>query len=66
MTLTSIITLNAALGAAVVYGLHHLLAYAIHSDRRERRELAALPAHELRAARRLSTSGVIASNFGGL
>jgi hypothetical protein len=46
MTLTSLITLNVVLGAAVVYALHHLLAYAIHSDRKERRELAALPSEQ--------------------
>jgi hypothetical protein len=46
MTLTSLITLNVVLGAAVVYALHHLLAHAIYSDRRERHELAALPAEE--------------------
>lgn len=34
MTITSLITLNAALGAAIAYGLHHLLAHGIHSDRR--------------------------------
>jgi len=33
MTLTTIITVNAVLGAAVAYGLHHLLAHGIHSDR---------------------------------
>jgi hypothetical protein len=43
MTLTAIITLNAALGAAVTYGLHHLLAHGIHSERRDRHEVVALP-----------------------
>jgi hypothetical protein len=33
MTLTTLITLNAALGAAVLYALHHLLAHGIRSDR---------------------------------
>ena len=43
MTLTSLITLNAALGAAVVYALHHLLAHGIVSDNTDRHEVAALP-----------------------
>ena len=43
MTLTSIITLNAVLGAAVAYGLHHLLAYGIRSHRQELHELVTLP-----------------------
>ena len=46
MTLTTLITLNAALGAAVVYGLLYLLTYAISSDRKEHHELATLPVHE--------------------
>ncbi len=48
MTLTTLITLNAALGAAVAYGLHHLLAHGIHSDRSHRHEveLVALPSQE--------------------
>ena len=33
MTLTTLITLNAVLGAALAYGLHHLLAHGIRSDR---------------------------------
>ncbi len=40
MTLTSIITLNAVLGAAVAYGLHHLLAHGIRTHRIELHELA--------------------------
>lgn len=43
MPLTALITLNAALGATVIYGLHHLLAYGIHSDRSDRHEVVALP-----------------------
>ncbi len=69
MTLTSLITLNAALGAAVVVRLLHLLAHGIHSDpqcRAHLQELAALPGTRVRPARRLSTSRVVASNFGGL
>ncbi|HEY8647158.1 MAG TPA: hypothetical protein VIL77_14915 [Gaiellaceae bacterium] len=34
MTLTTLITLNAVLGAAIAYALHHLLAHGIRSDRR--------------------------------
>ena len=33
MTVTTLITVNAILGAVVAYGLHHLLAHGIHSDR---------------------------------
>jgi hypothetical protein len=33
MTLATLITVNAVLGSAVVYGLHHLLAHGIRSDR---------------------------------
>ena len=46
MTLTALITLNAALGADVTYGLHHLLAHGIHSDRRDRHEVVALPSQQ--------------------
>ncbi len=46
MTLTSIITLNAVLGAAVAYGLHHLLAHGIRTHRVERHELASAPERE--------------------
>ena len=46
MTLTTIITLNAVLGGAVVYALHHLLAHGIRSGHIERHELVALPEHE--------------------
>lgn len=43
MTLTSLITLNAVLGAAVVYALHHLLAHGVFSDSTNGHEVAALP-----------------------
>ncbi len=46
MTLTTIITLNAVLGAAVVYALHHLLAYGIRSGYDEQHQLVALPEQE--------------------
>jgi hypothetical protein len=46
MTLTSIITLNAALGAVVVYALHHFLAHGLRSHREELHELVSLPARE--------------------
>jgi len=36
MTLSTLITLNAVLGAAIAYGLLHLLAHGIGSDRRGR------------------------------
>ena len=36
MTLTTLITLNAVLAAAVVYGIVHLLAAGIRSDARPR------------------------------
>jgi len=39
MTLTTLITVNAALGAAVLYALHHLLAHGIRSDRLHHRHL---------------------------
>jgi hypothetical protein len=35
MTLTALITLNAILGACVVYGLVHLLAFGIQVDRKQ-------------------------------
>ena len=66
MTLTTLITLNAALGAAVVYALHHLLAHGIRSDRR--RAHASSPhcrSASARAHRRLSTSDLIAA-LGGV
>jgi hypothetical protein len=47
MTLTTIITLNAVLGAAVVYALHHLLAHGIRSGHVERQELVALPERDV-------------------
>jgi hypothetical protein len=47
MTLTTIITLNAVLGAVVVYALHHLLAHGIRSGHAERRELVALPERDV-------------------
>ena len=40
MTLTTLITANAALGAAVLYALHHLLAHGIRSDRLHHQRLA--------------------------
>jgi len=46
MTLTTLIALNAALGAAVAYGLHHLLAHGIRSDRSEIHEVVTLTSHE--------------------
>jgi hypothetical protein len=33
MTLTTLITLNTVIGAVLAYGLHHLLAHGIRSDR---------------------------------
>jgi hypothetical protein len=46
MTLTTILTLNAVLGGAVTYGVHHLLAHGIGSHRAELRELVSLPERE--------------------
>ena len=46
MTLTALITVNAVLGAVVTYGLHHLLAHGIHSDRGHRHEVVVLPLHQ--------------------
>jgi hypothetical protein len=46
MTLTTLITLNAALGATIAYALHHLLAHGIRTERRASHEVAALPARE--------------------
>jgi hypothetical protein len=46
MTLTTLITLNAALGAALAYGLHHLLAHGIRYDRHHRDEIVAVASHE--------------------
>ena len=40
MTLTALITVNAALGAAILYALHHLLAHGIRLDRRHHQHLA--------------------------
>jgi hypothetical protein len=40
MTLTTLITVNAALGAAILYALHHLLAHGIRSDRLHHEHLA--------------------------
>ena len=37
MSLTIIIIVNAALGAAIVYGLHHLLAHGIRTGRSDHR-----------------------------
>ena len=53
MTLTTLITLNAVLGAAVVFGIVHLLAHGIHSDRRERPQSS-------RRFRHTSPSGIAA------
>ncbi len=47
MTLTTIITLNAVLGAAVAYALHHLLAHGLRTHREELHELAVLPEREV-------------------
>ena len=46
MTLTTIITLNAVLGAAVAYALHHLLASGLRSHHQELQELETLPERE--------------------
>ncbi len=46
MTLTTIITVNAVLGAAVAYALHHLLASGLRSHQQELSELEALPERE--------------------
>ena len=50
MTLTTLITVNAVLGAALAYGLHHLLAHGIRSDRAtyavQRTEVAEPTSHE--------------------
>jgi tetrahydromethanopterin S-methyltransferase subunit B len=50
MTLTTLITVNAVLGTAIAYALHHLLAHGIRSDRlhqqRIRTEVAELPTRE--------------------
>ena len=48
MTLTTIILVNAALATLVAYGLHHLLAHGIRSDRLQhgRLEVVELPARE--------------------
>jgi hypothetical protein len=49
MTLQTLITVNAILGAVVVYGIVQLLAHGIHSDLRAR--LGDLNALRPRAAR---------------
>jgi hypothetical protein len=46
MTLTTIITLNAVLGTAVAYGLHHLLAHGILGGREDRHELISVTERE--------------------
>jgi hypothetical protein len=51
MTLITLITVNAVLGTAIAYALHHLLAHGIHSDRLHhhqlvRTEVTALPTRE--------------------
>jgi len=47
LTLTTLIITNAALAAALVYTLVHLLTHGVHADRRHRAtriaELSALP-----------------------
>lgn len=52
MTLTTLITVNAVLGSVTLYGLLHLLAHGIHSDRshpgRVVAEVRALPQREAR------------------
>jgi hypothetical protein len=40
MTLTTLITVNAILGFAVVWGLVYLLGHGVHSDRHHRLERA--------------------------
>jgi hypothetical protein len=47
MTLTTIITLNAVLGAVVAYALHHLLVHGLSSHRAELHDLATLPEREV-------------------
>ena len=49
MTLTTLITVNAALGAAVIYALHHLLAHGIRTDRLHLENLARAEERELDA-----------------
>jgi len=39
MTLTTLITVNAVLGTAIAYALHHLLAHGIHSGRLHHQQL---------------------------
>jgi hypothetical protein len=50
MTITTLITLNAVFGAAVIYALHHLLAHGIRTSRRHdhgrNHAVAALPERE--------------------
>jgi hypothetical protein len=51
MTLTTLITVNAVLGTAIAYALHHLLAHGIRSDRLHhqqfvRNEVTELPMRE--------------------
>lgn len=41
MTLSTLVTVNAILGAVLVYGLLYLLGSGIHRDRRARFELLA-------------------------
>jgi hypothetical protein len=47
MTLTTLITVNAALGATILYALHHLLAHGIRSDRLHHQHLARLQVVEV-------------------
>jgi hypothetical protein len=46
MTLTTIITVNAVLGAAVAYALHHLLAHGIRTSRIHEQNVVSLPERE--------------------
>lgn len=49
MTITSLITLNAVLGAVVLYSLLQLLAHGIRSDRvQERAAVRSLPQRDSR------------------
>jgi hypothetical protein len=51
MTLTAIITVNALLGAGLVYALVHLLGLGIHHDHRARMAHAARVAEQPRDER---------------
>ena len=47
MTLTTLITVNAVLGTAIAYALHHLLAHGIRSDRMHHPQLVRTEVAEL-------------------